>query len=95
MTRRSITTGYGLIVIWMFLPMLPVIIAGLVAAATGSRLDESGPHPTDVFGIDVGELLYTMGMMGWFMLLTFPTGLIALVVFTIVAAVSRRASRPA
>ncbi len=32
----------------------------------------------------MGEQLYSMGMMGWFMLVTIPTGLIALAVYGVI-----------
>jgi len=84
MTRGGkIAIGYGVILLWIFLPMIPVLIAGAIASYTGSRLDEGGPHPCILFGRDIGGTLYEMGMMGWFGLLTFPTGLIALILFTV------------
>jgi len=84
MRRGSkIASGYGIILLWIFLPMIPVVIAGAIASYTGSQLDEGGPHPCIVFGRDIGGTLYKMGVMGWFGLLTFPTGFIALIVFTI------------
>jgi hypothetical protein len=83
MTRGSkIATGYGVILLWTFLPMIPVAIASAIAAYTGSQLDEGGPHPCILFGRDIGGTLYKMGVMGWFGLLTFPTGFIALILFT-------------
>ena len=67
----------------MFLPFIPVIIAGVIAAACGCKLDEGSVHPCTVFGTDIGGALYTMGVMGWFGLLTFPTGILALIVFSV------------
>ncbi len=84
MTRgRKIVIGYGVILLWTFLPFIPVVIAGLIASYKGVPLDEGGPHPCMVFGHDIGGLLYSMGVMGWFGLLTVPTGFLALLVFTI------------
>jgi hypothetical protein len=82
MTRRSVAIGYGIIVLWMFLPFIPVIIASLIASACGCDLDEGSAHPCIVFGKDIGRTLYAMGVMGWLGLLTFPTGFLALLGFT-------------
>ena len=84
MTRRTkIIAGYGIILLWIFLPMIPVVLAGVIASACGSKLDEGSAHPCIVFGKDIGGTLYAMGMMGWFGLITFPTGFLALIVFTV------------
>jgi hypothetical protein len=84
MTRRAkVATGYGVILLWMFSPMIPVVIAGAIASKCGCQLDEGGTHPCIVFGRDIGGALYSMGVMGWFGLLTFPSGFIALIVFTV------------
>ena len=57
------------------LPLLSVAIAGEIANANNCPLDEGSVHPCIVNGRDMGETLYTMGMMGWFMLVTIPVGL--------------------
>ena len=35
-------------------------------------------------GEDISGTLYTMGVMGWFMIATIPLGLVALVIWTVV-----------
>lgn len=83
MTRRAkIGIGYGVILLWMFLPLIPVLIAGAIASHYGCQVDESGPHPCIVFGKDIGGTLCSMGVMGWFGLLTFPSGFLALLLLT-------------
>lgn len=94
MTRRTISIVYSLIVAWMFLPLVPVIIAGIIATICGVQLDEGSAHPCIVLGTDFGETLYCMGVMGWFCLMTFPTGILAMIVFTPIVIISKRASRP-
>ena len=64
--------------------MIPVVIASVIAWICGSQLDESGPHPCIVFGRDIGGLLADMAMMGWFGLLTLPSGFIALGIFSMI-----------
>ncbi|HLX70642.1 MAG TPA: hypothetical protein VKV04_13530 [Verrucomicrobiae bacterium] len=85
MTRPvKIGIGYGVILLWMFLPMIPVFIAAAIASHYGCQVDEGGTHPCIVFGKDIGGKLYEMGVMGWFGLLTFPSGLLALLLFSVV-----------
>ena len=61
--------------------MVLVAVAGMIASANGCQLDEGSAHPCIVNGQDMGEQLYGMGVMGWFMLVTFPTGLLALAIY--------------
>jgi hypothetical protein len=75
--RTAIAVGFGAILLWMFLPMIPVFIAGAIASHI-------------VFGRDIGGTLYKMGVMGWFGLLTFPSGFLMLIVLTVKVIKSRR-----
>jgi hypothetical protein len=69
------------------LPLASVAIAGEIASANGCQLDEGSVHPCIVNGRDIGETLYTMGVMGWLMLATIPLGLgLALAYVILVAA---------
>jgi hypothetical protein len=40
-------------------------------------VDEGSVHPCIINGHDCGELLYDLGVLGWFMLVTLPGGLLA------------------
>lgn len=94
MTRRAkISLGYGAILLWMFLPMIPVFIAGAIASGCGCQLDEGNVHPCVVLGVDIGSTLYAMGVMGWFGLLTFPSGLLGLLLFTVAVITERKSDR--
>lgn len=73
-----------LILGWMLWPVASVMIAGSIAEANNCQLDEGSVHPCIVNGNDMGEQLYSMGVMGWFMLVTIPTGLIALAVYGVI-----------
>jgi hypothetical protein len=66
--------GYALIALAAGWPMILVIIAGTIATVNGCRLDEGSVNPCVVFGRDMGETLYAMGVMGWFMIVTIPLG---------------------
>jgi len=70
-----------LILVWTVWPMVLAGVAGSIATANGCQLDEGSVHPCIVNGRDMGEQLYGMGVAGWFMLVTVPTGLLALMVY--------------
>ena len=62
------------------LPLLSMIAAGLIASLFGCNLNEGDVSmcPT-IFG-DIGELLYTMGVFGWFLFYTVPLGGVGVVI---------------
>lgn len=76
--------GYGIILLWMFGPLIPAIVAGVIAESFGCKLDEGSVHSCIVSGKDIGETLYTMGVMGFFAMGTFPSGILALIVFSVI-----------
>ncbi|MEP0320612.1 hypothetical protein [Bauldia litoralis] len=80
-------------------PMISVMVAGSIAKANGCVLHEGFVNPCVVDGKDMGETLYAMGMMGWLMIATIPAGIIALIVWLIVATImlvtGRRSAPPA
>lgn len=78
MSPRAKAIGCGIILLWMFSPMIPVFIASAIASRCDCKLNEGGARPCIVFGRDIGGTLYRMFVMGWFSLLTIPTGLLAL-----------------
>lgn len=75
-----------IILLIAFLPVISVAIASEIATANGCDLDEGSVHPCIVNGGDMGVTLYTMGVMGWFMLATIPLGLGAVLVYLIAVA---------
>lgn len=78
-----------LIVIVALLPLFSVAIAGWIAEANGCVLHEGFANPCVVNGADIGQTLYALGVMGWFMLATIPLGAGALIVWLIVLVVHR------
>jgi hypothetical protein len=89
MKKRTILIGYGIILLWMILPMISVFTASAIADASGCVLNEGSSHECIVSGTDIGDTLYTMFVMGWMFFLTVPTGLVALVLFTVIVWVKR------
>lgn len=69
------------IVVLALSPLLSAMVAGTIAERYGCDLDEGSVHPCVVNGQDIGETLYTLGVLGWLALGTIPLGLIALGVY--------------
>ena len=65
-------------------PVASVVACSNIANAAGCRVDEGSVHPCMINGRDYGELLYTMGVMGWLMLITLPAGVLAFITWLVV-----------
>jgi hypothetical protein len=72
-----------------FAPIGSVILCGAMANAYGCKVDEGSVHPCIINGQDYGHLLYTLGVLGWLMLVTIPGGLLAFVIWLIVLILHR------
>jgi hypothetical protein len=83
----------ALIAIVAFAPVGSVVACGLIANAHGCRVDEGSVHPCVIGGKDYGQLLYTLGVMGWLMLITLPAGALAFATWLIVLVLHRSAWR--
>ena len=59
-----------------FAPIGSVMLCAAIANAYGCKVDEGSVHPCIINGHDYGELLYSLGVMGWLMLVSIPGGLI-------------------
>jgi hypothetical protein len=69
------------ILLWTIWPVILAGVAGAIASANGCELNETVISSCIVNGREMGDTLYSMGVMGWFMLVTIPTGLLALLIF--------------
>ena len=69
------------------------MLCAAIANAYGCKVDEGSVHPCIINGHDYGELLYSLGVMGWFMLVTIPGGLVAFVSWLIFLILHRVAWR--
>jgi hypothetical protein len=56
---------------------------GVIANEHGCKVDEGSVHPCMINGKDYGQLLYTLGVSGWLMLVTLPGGLFAFMIWLI------------
>jgi hypothetical protein len=69
------------ILLLAFSPLIAAMVAGTIAGHYGCDLDEGSIHPCFVNGEDIGDTLYTLGVLGWLALGTIPLGLIALGIY--------------
>jgi hypothetical protein len=74
--------GYLLIAVFAAWPIASVVIASTIASWNGCTLHEGFVNPCVVGGRDIGGTLYSMGVMGWFMIATLPMGVILFVLWT-------------
>lgn len=78
-----------LILVLAFAPIGSVVIAGAVANTYGCRVDEGSVHPCLIGGRDYGQTLYTLGVLGWLMLITLPAGMAAGLIWLVVLLLHR------
>ena len=79
----------ALIALLALTPVGSVIASSVIANTHGCTLDEGSVHPCIINGKDYGELLYTLAVLGWLMLVTIPAGLLAFALWLIVLIVHR------
>ena len=61
-----------------FAPVLSVLTTSAIATALGCKVDEGNIHPCLIAGLDIGGMLYGMGVMGWLMIPAAPLMLVAI-----------------
>ncbi len=86
---RTYLLVLGLIGLIALAPLFSVFIAGGIANAAGCAVDEGSSHPCIIAGTDWGETLYTMFVLGWFMLFTIPLGAMASMAWLITLIIHR------
>ena len=91
-TKKAVLI-YGALILYSGLPLLSALTAGSIAKANGCALNEAGVHPCVIGGKDWGGTLYAMGVMGWLLLITVPSGGLGLAAYTVFLLV-RAASKP-
>ena len=84
---------YGVLVILIVLfalsPVISVFVAGWLAETNGCVLHEGNINPCIVGGSDLGPMLYTLFVLGWFALATLPMGGGALIVWLVILIIHR------
>src|SRR5436309_13628887 len=81
------------IIAFGFAPIGSVMLCAAIANANGCKVDEGSVHPCIINGQDYGHLLYTLGVLGWLMLVTLPGGLFAFVIWLIILILHKEAWR--
>lgn len=81
---KSFLRGALIVIALAFSPIAVTYTAGLIAVAIGCDLNEASVHPCPLLGVNIGPLLYAMGLAVWFVSLTVLAGLLALVVLVII-----------
>ncbi|MBA8877190.1 hypothetical protein [Phyllobacterium myrsinacearum] len=75
--RRIVVIVLTIVTIIALLPLFSVLATYAIATPLGCAVDEGSVHPCLVGGIDIGDMLYTMGVLGWLMIPAAPVLLIA------------------
>lgn len=95
LSRRILTIVAAL----ALLPLIATLLTALVAGLAGCEVNEGGPTPCMIMGMDAGGLLSAMLTMGWFGLLTIPILMMLVGVWALIEAYvsgrQRRKSRRA
>jgi len=81
---KSFLRGALIVIALAFSPIAVTYSAGLIASLLGCDLNEASVHPCPLLGVNIGPLLYAMGLAVWFVSLTVLAGLLALVVLVII-----------
>jgi hypothetical protein len=84
MIKRLMIWVLVLIVLFGALPLLLALSAGAAARVFSCQLDEGSVHACVIFGHDIGDMLYTMFVLGWFGMMTIPSATFALIVWAVV-----------
>jgi len=83
----------ALIILVALAPVGTAIGSASIANAYGCKVDEGSVHPCIIKGQDYGQLFYTLGVLGWLMLVTLPAGVFAFVIWLIILILHREAWR--
>jgi hypothetical protein len=86
-TPRQMVLSLSAIVLAASAPVLSIYASSSIAGAYDCRLNENSAHSCMVGGMDLGELLANMFVLGWLALVTVPLGALALLIWTVVAAI--------
>jgi hypothetical protein len=77
--------GYGAVAsaIFAVLPIGIVLAVGIIGNVLDCVVDESGTSVCMLLGVDIGGMLATIGILGWFALITIPIGVVIGALFLI------------
>jgi hypothetical protein len=69
------------ILVVALLPVISVSLTYVIASALGCSVNEGGATPCPFMGVDLGETLVSMMVLGWLGLITLPVGGVALAIW--------------
>ena len=81
---KSFLRGAAIVIALALSPIAVTYTAGVVAVLIGCDLNEASVQACPLLGVNIGPLLYAMGLAVWFVALTVAAGLVALLVLAIV-----------
>jgi len=90
MNRRSLLIHGGTILTIILIGLGPLLIAlgaGAFASLNGCTLHEGFSNPCVFLGVDWGDTLYSMGVMGWITILSVPVALLMFAIYLAILAV--------
>jgi len=79
---RGLLIGYLVIVVFAGWPVACVLVASTIASWNGCSIQEGYQNRCIVGGRNIGGLLYQIGVLGWYMLATLPSGALAFIAWT-------------
>jgi hypothetical protein len=82
----------------LFVCLIPALSTGIAALISGlynCKLNEGFANPCLVMGTDIGGILFEMGVMSWFMLLTLPAAAVLLIIWIAAELINLVRRRPA
>ena len=86
MSTAKVWLGYGVCLLIGGWPLLSVLGAGLLHKLLGCTepLTEASKIDCVRWGIDFGEIMYTMAMMSWFLMFTLGMGVLGAIAWTVI-----------
>lgn len=81
--RKILRRGYLVIALIAVLPIISALLASFLGWCLGCSVNEAGTAHCIRFGINLGEMLSTMFIMGWATFLSVPLAIILLIVWSI------------
>jgi hypothetical protein len=85
MTKKLMSILLVLILLAWAAPLLLALGAGGLASVLGCELNEGSIHPCILFGSDIGQTLYTFGVLGWLSIIGIPFAVGALAIWVVVS----------
>jgi hypothetical protein len=73
----------------VFLPIFNLLVGIFIAFALDCQVDEGSAHRCLVLGLDIGGVLYTMLVSGWFILFSILYGPVGYTILALIYGIKR------